>query len=254
MLQTEGIGCEFIFAPRCDFQTRKRVAGANQRMMNTPVPDSPNSQATPTRVLVAEDDAKTRVALAFLLQRHGYEVTEVNDGQAALDILLGPNPPHIALLDWEMPRLDGLHVCMGIRTIPARRYTYIVMLTAHDEDSDVLAAFAAGVDDFLSKPVNSAQLLARLRCGERVLELENRALERIAELEKTMEEVRALKRLLPICMYCKKVRDDTDYWHDIDAYIHEHTGTDFSHGICPGCMETVVEPQMAAAIKAKESE
>ena len=223
-------------------------------MMKKPAPTFPNSGSAPTRVLVAEDNDKTRVALVFLLQRHGYDVTVVNDGQAALDILLGSDPPHIALLDWEMPRLDGLHVCLGIRTMPARRYTYIVMLTAHDQDSDVLAAFAAGVDDFLSKPVDSSQLLARLRCGERVLELESRALERIAELEKAMEEVRALKRLLPICMYCKKVRDDTDYWHDIDAYIHEQTGTDFSHGICPGCMETVVEPQLAAVIKAKESE
>ena len=223
-------------------------------MMKMTAPTFPNSGATPTRVLVAEDHDATRTALVFLLQRHGYDVTVANDGKAALEILLAPNPPHVALLDWEMPRLDGLHVAMGIRTMPARPYTYIVMLTAHDQASDVLAAFAAGVDDFLSKPVDSAQLLARLRCGERVLALEARGIERIAELEKSMEEVRALKRLLPICMYCKKVRDDADYWQDIDAYIHEQTGTDFSHGICPGCMEKVVEPQLAAFVKAKDGE
>ena len=222
--------------------------------MKQPVPTFPNSGADPTRVLVAEDNEKTRTALVFLLQRHGYDVTVVNDGQAALDILLGENPPHVALLDWEMPRLDGLHVCIGVRTMPTRSYTYIVMLTAHDQASDVLAAFAAGVDDFLSKPVDSPQLLARLRCGERVLAIERRGVERIAELEKAMEEVRALKRLLPICMYCKKVRDDTDYWHDIEAYIHQQTGTDFSHGICPDCMATVVEPQLVSMVKAKENE
>ena len=214
--------------------------------MKKPNPIFPNSGDAPTRVLVAEDDDKTRVALVFLLQRHGYDVAVVNDGQAALDILLGDSPPHIALLDWEMPRLDGLHVCIGIRTVPARHYTYIVMLTAHDQASDVLAAFAAGVDDFLSKPVDSAQLLARLRCGERVLALEQRGVARVAELEKALAEVHQLQGLLPICSYCKKVRDGSDYWHEIEAYIHQHTGTDFSHGVCPECMAAVVEPQLQA--------
>ena len=217
------------------FRTRKGAAAANRMVMKLPDPPLPASGPIPKRVLVAEDDERTRTALVFLLQRHGYEVAVVDNGQAALDILLGANPPHVALLDWEMPRLDGLHVSAAVRTMPARRYTYIIMLTAHDQASDVLTAFGAGVDDFLSKPVDNAQLLARMRCGERVLNLEQRGAERIAELEKALEEVRTLQHLLPICMYCKKVRDDADYWHEIDAYIHLHTGTDFSHGICPDC-------------------
>ena len=211
-----------------------------------------NPGRTPLRVLVAEDNEKTRTALGLLLERQGYEVTMVSDGQAALEILLAPNPPHFALLDREMPRLDGLHVSLAIRTMPARRYTYIIMLTAHDESQDVLAAFSAGVDDFLAKPVDYAQLLARLRCGERVLALEQRGVERIAELEKALEEVRELKRLLPICMYCKKIRDDTDYWHEIESYLHKQTGTNFSHGICPSCMETVVKPELEASKAAKQ--
>ena len=217
------------------------------------VPTFPNQNATPTRVLVAEDHDKTRIALVFLLQRHGYDVTVVNNGQAAFDILSAPNPPDIALLDWDMPRLDGLQVSRAIRESPGRRYTYIVMLTAHDRASDVLAAFAAGVDDFLSKPVDSAQLLARLRCGERVLALEERATERIAELEKALDDVRQLKRLLPNCMYCKKVRDDSDYWQEIDAYIHEQTGTDFSHGVCPGCMDKVVADECSPEANARRA-
>ena len=219
--------------------------------MNTPT--FPNSNATPTRVLVAEDDEKTRTALVFLLQRHGFEVTVVNDGQAALEILIAPNPPHIALLDWEMPRLDGLHVSRGVRSLPKVHYgyTYIVMVTGRDEAKDVLAAFAAGVDDFLSKPVDTAQLLARLRCGERVLGLEERCHQRILELEKALDEVRQLKRLLPICMYCKKIRDDGDYWQEIETYLHEQTGTDFSHGICPACME--IELQRSRTLTPAES-
>jgi CheY-like chemotaxis protein len=168
-------------------------------------------------------------------------VTVADDGQTAFEILIAPDPPQIALLDWEMPRLDGLHVCRAVRTLPAINYIYIIMVTARDQAADVLTAFAAGVDDFLSKPVDGAHLLARLRCGERVLSLEERSLQRIKELEAALDEVRQLKRLLPICMYCKKVRDDGDYWHEIEAYIHTQTGTDFSHGICPTCMEKIVK-------------
>lgn len=213
-------------------------------MMNALASGSPKSNITHTRVLVAEDDETTRTALVFLLQRNGFDVTVADDGQRAFEILIAPDPPLIALLDWEMPRLDGLHVSRAVRTLPTSRYTYLIMVTARDRTVDMLAAFAAGVDDFLSKPVNVAQLLARLRCGERVLDSESRCAQRIADLEKALDEVRILKRLLPICMYCKKVRDDGNYWHEIDAYIHAQTGTDFSHGICPNCMPIALEQEM----------
>ena len=207
----------------------------------------------PVRVLVVEDDERTQKALVFLLQRHGYATTVARDGQAALDILMQPDPPAIVLLDWEMPRLDGLHVCRALRTIPYPHYIYVIMVSARDSAEDVLTAFAAGADDFLSKPADTAQLLARMRSGERVLALEARLAERIAELEKTLDELRQLKRLLPICMYCKKVRDDGDYWQEIEAYIHEHTGTDFSHGICPECMHAVVARDLPAAARTRRN-
>ena len=204
-------------------------------------PTFPNSNATPTRVLVAEDDETSRNALVRLLQREGYDVTVANDGQAAINILLAPNPPHIALLDWAMPRLDGIHVCWAVRSIPSNPYTYIIMVTGRDQATDALAAFAAGVDDFLSKPLDSLQLLARLRCGERVLGLEKRCAERIVDLEKARDEVRNLKRLLPICIECKKVRNDSDYWQEIEAYSLDQTATHLARGICPTCMESILQ-------------
>lgn len=201
----------------------------------------PNSSATPTRVLVAEDDETARNALVRLLQREGYDVTVVNDGQAAIDILLAPNPPHIALLDWAMPRLDGIHVCWAVRSIPSNPYTYIIMVTGRDQATDALAAFAAGVDDFLGKPLDGMHLLARLRCGERVLGLEQRCAERIADLEKAQDEVRNLKRLLPICVECGKVRDDRDYWREIDAYSRDPARAHPARGICPACVAGILQ-------------
>jgi len=207
--------------------------------MNTRPAIFPNSNPTPTRVLVAEDDERSRTGLVRLLERDGYDVTVANDGQAAINILLAPNPPQIALLDWEMPRLDGIHVCWAVRSIPANPYTYIIMVTARAEPADALAAFSAGVDDFLSKPIDSLQLLARLRCGERVLGLEKRCAERIAELKSALGEVRKLRSLLPICKYCKKVRDDAGCWKVFDGYLRDEVGTDFSKVVCPDCMENI---------------
>jgi CheY-like chemotaxis protein len=197
---------------------------------------APPDSAPPVRVLVAEDDAKTRQALAFLLQRHGYEVLAVGDGQAALEALTGAHSPGIALLDWEMPRLDGLHVAQAIRSLRGPRYCYLIMVTAHERPPDMLRAFASGVDDYLSKPVEAPHLLARIRSGERVLALEEKLSARVAELEAALSQVHELRRLMPICMYCKKVRDDHDYWQEIDAYLRDHAGADFSHCACPACL------------------
>lgn len=222
--------------------------------MNPSFPARPTSKRT--SVLVAEDHERTRTALGFLLKRHGYEVTEVNDGQAALDLLVAPDPPQIVLLDWEMPRLDGLHVCRAIRSLPKGYYgyTYIVMVTARDRTDDILEAFAAGVDDLLSKPVDIAQLLARLRCGERVTGLEESSHRRIAALEEALVEVRRLRRLLPVCGLCKKIRNDTDYLTEVDTYLREHRDADSPYGVCPDCKEHVThrDPPEDLAIQAEK--
>lgn len=192
--------------------------------------------AEPPRVLLAEDHTGTRDTLAFLLQRHGYEVAVTSDGQTALDVLLASETPTIALLDWMLPEMTGLEVCHHLHQAPSKRFIYTIIITARDSIKDLEQAFAAGADDFIRKPCEAAELLARLRSGQRIVELEHRLAARVAECEVALDHVRQLKRLLPICMYCKKVRDDSEYWRGIESYIHEHVGTDFSHGICPDCM------------------
>ncbi len=159
-------------------------------------------------VLVVEDDARTQKVLVFLLQRHGYTPTTVGDGQAAIDILNGANPPTIVLLDWEMPKLSGIDVCRLLRALPHDRYIYVIMVTARDSPADLVSAFEAGADDFLAKPVDAMQLLARMRCGERVLALEGGLAERIGELEHTLTQLSELTRLLPVCPSCQKVREE----------------------------------------------
>jgi len=128
------------------------------------------------KVLVADDDAVSRRLLQATLARLGHEVTVVANGSAAIEVLVGPDAPRLAILDWQMPGADGLAVCRAAR-VRADRYVYVLLLTAHDRREDLLAALDAEADDFLTKPFDIVELQARLRSGERVLALQERLLE-----------------------------------------------------------------------------
>ena len=196
-----------------------------------------------TRVLIAEDHEPARTALKNLLEWKGFEVIATANGKDALEVLTSDDAPSIALLDWEMPGLTGLDVCRAVRGGPAGRYLYLIVITAREGEEGITKAMAAGADDFIPKPFGVPEVVARIRNGERTLRLERSLAARITELEKALEVGRQLKRLLPICAYCKKIRDDSNYWQEIESYIHDHTGTDFSHGACPACMKRVMSEE-----------
>ena len=94
------------------------------------------------------------------------------------------------------------------------------------------------------KPFNAEELNARIRVGARIVELQLELAARVAELETALAQNKQLRGLLPICSYCKRIRDDQEYWHDVDAYLQHHADAHFSHGICPGCYETIVQPEL----------
>jgi len=127
------------------------------------------------RILIADDDPVSRRVLEGALVRLGYEVTACANGAEALEKLLAPDGPRLAILDWMMPSVDGLDVCRKIRASDAP-YIYVIILTARDRREDVLAAYDAEADDFLTKPFDLLELRARLRSGERVLALQERLL------------------------------------------------------------------------------
>jgi phosphoserine phosphatase RsbU/P len=197
-----------------------------------------------TRVLIAEDHRPTREALKTLLEQKGYAVTAVGNGADAIEALTELDGPSIAVVDWMMPEATGLEVCRAVRE--SARYVYVIVVTARDGEEDVAKALAAGADDFIRKPCGPSELVARVRNGQRTISLERSLAARVGELEEMVERIHQLKQLLPICMYCKKVRDDSDYWRDIDEYIHQETGTDFSHGICPECMASALTGELGA--------
>lgn len=189
------------------------------------------------RILIAEDHYVSRHLLERNLSNWGFEVTTAEDGEAALEVLEGKDAPPLAIVDWMMPKMDGLEVCRRVRALRDRPYIYLVLLTAKSHKEEIATGLEAGADDYVVKPFDPDELRARLKVGQRVVELERTLARKIEDLQSALADVRKLKNLLPICMYCKSVRDDQDYWHQIEEYIHTETGADFSHGICPTCLE-----------------
>jgi two-component system cell cycle response regulator len=134
------------------------------------------------KVLIADDELVSRRLLQSMLVRLGYEVVVASDGVEAQAILLAPDAPRLAILDWMMPGADGLAVCRTIRE-QALAYVYVIVLTSKDRKEDLVAAFDAEVDDFITKPYEPVELRARLRSGERVLTLQATLLETQAMLQ-----------------------------------------------------------------------
>jgi predicted signal transduction protein with EAL and GGDEF domain len=127
-----------------------------------------------TRILVADDDAITRRLLERMLEQGGYEVVAVEDGRKALECLSRVDGPRLALLDWLMPELNGVEVCRAIRRHSEHPYAYIILLTGKSSKVDVVTGLEAGADDYITKPCDAEELKARLRCGERILKLEDK--------------------------------------------------------------------------------
>jgi sigma-B regulation protein RsbU (phosphoserine phosphatase) len=137
----------------------------------------------PTRsILVADDSTAQRRMLALQLARWGYRVVEATDGQEAL-ALARAQDFDIVLSDWMMPGLTGPELCRAFRALPRDGYGYFVLLSARSEKTDIAAGLESGADDFLAKPVDSAELLARLHAGERILGMQAELRRRNADLE-----------------------------------------------------------------------
>jgi diguanylate cyclase (GGDEF)-like protein len=136
------------------------------------------------RVLLAEDEAIARLKMEKILTKWGYEVVSAKDGAAAWAILRGPDPPSLAILDWTLPKLDGVAVSRIVRKRTGPPYTYLIMLTARGGQEDAFTAIEAGVDDYLVKPVDPEYLRTRLIIAHRVLDL-------YAQLSNAREQMRA---------------------------------------------------------------
>lgn len=191
------------------------------------------------RVVMADDDAMLRHGLGVQLRKWGYDPIVCANGDEARRVLEHGEPPLVAILDWSMPGADGLTLCTEIRATPRLRATYVVLLTAHDTRDDMLTGLDGGADEYITKPFDWEMLRARLKTGVRIATLQRDLAQKVSELEHALASVKQLSGLLPICSYCKRIRDDRDYWQQLETYLGDHSEAEFSHGVCPECLEHV---------------
>lgn len=172
-------------------------------------------------VLIVDDNPVALKLLELTLRRQGREVLTATTGEEAWQLFLREQPA-VVITDWMMPHLDGPEFCRRVRAHASPHYTYLILLTARERQESFVAGLDAGADDFISKPFNPDELAARLRVAERIASLQQR--------------VRQYESLLPLCMYCKKIRDRDDQWVGVAEYLSEQTETAITHGCCPECL------------------
>jgi sigma-B regulation protein RsbU (phosphoserine phosphatase) len=196
--------------------------------------------AKPKTVLLADDDKLTLNVLNDTLTRAGYDVLTATDGEQAWK-KLEQSKAMIAILDWIMPGMEGVEIVRRAHQDPRFVNTYFILLTGKSSTEDLVAGLQAGASDYLRKPFEEAELLARVEVGIRFIELQQKLADRVKELETALTQVKRLEGLLPICSYCKRIRNEQDYWERVDAYISQHSNVRFSHNICPECYQKHVK-------------
>jgi phosphoserine phosphatase RsbU/P len=204
-------------------------------------------------ILIVDDSRDEQDLLSTWLRAAGYESLIVADtAEAALGILgqveAGQRTGEVdlILMDIMLPGVDGLEACRRITKTEGLQDIPIIVVTAKTEEKDLLAAFGAGAMDYIRKPVSSVELVARVSSAlalreERITRKarEQQLLTRTQELEQALREVKVLRKLIPICASCKRVRTDAGDWQQLEAYIQDHSEVEFSHGVCQACMKKV---------------
>lgn len=188
------------------------------------------------KVLIADDGVMFLRLLTGIVSVLGHEVVPVSNGVDALHVLTTDPEIDIAMLDWVMPKLDGLEVLRTLRHKQLPRQPYVILVTSKSGMPDIVAGLDMGADDYVTKPFERVELEARIRVGMRMVEARNKVIEKCDQLADALDQVKRLQGMLPICMHCKSIRDDRQSWRKLEEYISEHSDARFSHGICDNCM------------------
>lgn len=172
-------------------------------------------------ILAVDDNPRNLQVLGTLLSENNYEIAVAQNGLQALEFVK-KNTPDLILLDIMMPEMDGYEVCRKLKSDIGTQHIPVIFLTAKTATEDIVKGFETGGVDYVIKPFNSAELLARV---------------------KTHIEVKILRGLLSVCSSCKDIRDDQGVWKQMESYIQKHSKASFSHTLCPKCMDKLYGDQ-----------
>jgi DNA-binding response OmpR family regulator len=186
-------------------------------------------------IVVADDNPVSRRLLEAALVKWGYQPILTAGGAEALEKLRSLEQAAIVILDWLMPGMDGLEVCREVRQDTRLSSVYVILLTSKNDKEDIIKGLESGADDYVVKPFDFDELRARVQVGIRVVQLQSALADRVRQLEQALQRERQLMGLLPICSYCKKIRDDKQQWQPMESYLARRSEVRFSHSICPEC-------------------
>lgn len=188
------------------------------------------------KILIAEDEFTTRMMVQVCLENWGYKVESVTNGQDAWEKLQKEEAPHIAILDWEMPELDGIEVCRRVKESEVENPPYIILLTGRDSNTDILCGFDAGADDYMTKPFNDDELRARVRVAERLVRTQSSLSESVAELKEALNQLEWLESQVEICAECRSIFSPYDgEWHKCKDVLENGADPRFIIHRCPEC-------------------
>lgn len=192
-----------------------------------------NSKET-SEILIVDDNVANIDVMITFLEDEGYNLSIATNGEMALKVAQH-DKPDLILLDVMMPGMDGYTTCKKIKSNPEISDIPIIFVTAKKEIEDIVKGFRCGGVDYISKPFRQEEVLSRVDTHLRLRKLNQVQKELIKQLQTALNEVKTLSGLLPVCAYCKKIRDKDGNWHLMETYIRDRTEADFSHGICEKC-------------------
>ncbi len=193
------------------------------------------AQATKGSILIIDDTPENLRILSRLLMYEGYQVCVAIDGAYALDAVRA-SPPDLILLDIMMPGLDGYETCIQLKADPYTCGIPVIFLSALDDVLDKVKAFEVGGVDYVAKPFQPQEVLARVQAHLALRQLQLELERRNAELEEALATIKTLKGLIPVCAWCGRKVKDGEAWVDFEIYVRTHTDAEFTHGICPDCI------------------
>ena len=199
--------------------------------------------AAEIRMLVVEDDPFFQRVLQKRIAAEGYQVTAASDGREGMKAIV-TYEPDLVISDWMMPQVDGLELCQSVKTGLREAAPYFILLTAKGEINDRLLGLETGADDYLVKPCDQGELMARVRAGLRIVVLTQELRHSLSDLRQAQADLEAgqaeLNRLtdqLPICSVCKRVKLGSGQWRDLEQYLRTRLKSDYDRAVCPQCRD-----------------
>jgi len=184
-------------------------------------------------IMVVDDNHDSLKLLTDILSEQGFQVRQALNGRLAL-AAVKQHSPDLFILDIRMPEMDGFELCRQLKKNDITRDVPVIFISGLDNPNDKVKAFKIGGQDYITKPFEDTEVLARVKTHITLRKKE-------IELKRALAEVQQLKGIIPICCQCKQIRDDQGYWQQVEKYISEHSDVQFTHSYCPLCYEKEME-------------